>query len=69
MDGHDPRGLKETVETWHPAAVEHIKALGESFAQFRRELRQLLMEHGVASNPGWSEHNIVEAFRDLLRKL
>lgn len=38
----------------------------DCLVQFRRDLRQLLFEHGVFSNPGWSEEDIVDAFRQLL---
>lgn len=41
--------------------------LMHSFAQFRQDLRQILYEHGVLSNPGWTEEDIVRAFRQLLQ--
>lgn len=37
-----------------------------AFGEFRRDLRQVLFEHGTASNLGWTESNIVESFRKLL---
>jgi hypothetical protein len=37
------------------------------FVEFRQDLRNLLFEHGVASNPGWSEDDIIVAFRELLK--
>lgn len=40
--------------------------LVECFAKFRRDLRQLLYEYGVRSNPGWTEENIVQALRKIL---
>ena len=38
----------------------------DAFAKFRQDLRQVLYENGVPSNPGWTEDNIVQAFRQLL---
>lgn len=37
-----------------------------AFVKFRQNLRQLLYENGVRSNPGWTEDDIVRAFRGLL---
>ena len=36
--------------------------------QFRRDLCQVLFENGIMTNPGWSENDIVRAFRDLTKK-
>jgi hypothetical protein len=30
---------------------------------FRRDLRQLLHDNGIGSNPGWTEADIIDAFR------
>jgi hypothetical protein len=38
----------------------------EVFIKFRQDLRQLLYSCGVLTNPGWTENNIVDAFRKLL---
>ena len=40
--------------------------LAHSFATFRQDLRQILADNGVPSNPGWTEDDIVRAFRQLL---
>lgn len=48
------------------AQIEHPWA--ENFSAFRKELRQLLNDCGVKSNPGWSEEDIVQAFKGLLKK-
>lgn len=34
----------------------------------RQNLRQLLADHGVKSNPGWSDNDIVGTIKDLLEK-
>jgi len=34
----------------------------------RRELRQILYENGVNSNPGWTEEDILNGFKTLLYK-
>lgn len=39
-----------------------------TFVAFRQNLRQLLADHGVASNPGVSEDWIVDQLRYLLKK-
>lgn len=39
------------------------------WGKFRHDLRQLLHENGVRSNPAWSEHNIVETFRNEIHRL
>lgn len=62
----DDRGYLHTVETWHSAALEHIHQLSNAFVQFRRALRDLLGKHGVPSNPGWSELDIIDGFKTLL---
>ena len=43
--------------------------LAACVTKFRQDLRQLLHEHGVASNPGWTEDDIVLAFRKLLDRI
>lgn len=63
---NETRGYRDTIETWHAAAVQHIDELGKAFAQFRRDLRDLLDKKDVRSNPGWSERDIVQAFEELL---
>ena len=40
--------------------------LMRSFVKFRQDLRQILFENGVPTNPGWTEDDIVLAFRNLL---
>jgi len=40
----------------------------KAFTKFRQELRQLLADNGVPSNPGWSENDIINALRGLLNK-
>lgn len=49
------------------SSVYFEQELMRSFVKFRQELRQLLADNGVASNPGWTEDDIVNAFRQLLR--
>jgi hypothetical protein len=39
------------------------------FAAFRQQLRALLAQVDVPSNPGWTENDIVNAFRELLEEL
>jgi len=43
-------------------AEAHKVVLAE-FVRFRQDLRQLLFEHGVLSNPGFSDNCIVAGFR------
>ena len=38
------------------------------YAQFRMQLRQLLSDHGITSNPGWSDADIVDAFSEKLNE-
>ena len=38
----------------------------QGFVKFRQDLRQILYENGMLSNPGWTEENIIHAFRKLL---
>ena len=47
----------------------HLDQLSDSFVKFRQDLRQLLSDAGVSSNPAWSEDDIVEAFRELVGQL
>lgn len=37
----------------------------KAWGAFRRELRQILHEQGVRSNPGWSDDDVTQAFRKL----
>lgn len=46
--------IKRATEAWD--------VIG-SFVQFRRDLRQLLFDYGVLSNPGFTENCIVDALR------
>ena len=39
-----------------------------AFGKFRHDLRQLLWEVGIGSNPGWTEDDIVNAFRKIIKK-
>jgi len=48
------------------ARLDWIQQLESSFAKFRQDLRQILADNGVPSNPGWTEDDIVRAFRQLL---
>jgi hypothetical protein len=48
--------------------VRHAREIEACLVTFRQDLRQLLYEHGVMSNPGWTETDIVDAFRKLLQK-
>ena len=47
---------------------EFYHQLMHDFVKFRQDLRQILYENGVMSNPGWTEDDIVRAFRSLLSK-
>lgn len=38
----------------------------KQWAAFRQEVRQILHENGVRSNPGWTEENIIFALRELI---
>lgn len=38
-----------------------------AYAEFRRKLRTLLWEHGNPNNLGWTDEEIVQAFRQLLK--
>ena len=49
---------------WNGGSIE--ETLMDAFAKFRQDLRQILYENGVPSNPGWTEDDIVRAFRQLL---
>ena len=49
---------------WNGGSTE--ETLMDAFAKFRQDLRQILYENGVPSNPGWTEDDIVRAFRQLL---
>jgi hypothetical protein len=40
--------------------------LVQGFVKFRQDLRQILYENGMRSNPGWTEDDIIRAFRKLL---
>jgi hypothetical protein len=59
MSAHDPYSASQ-------ARLEWIQHLESSFAKFRQDLRQILYENGVPSNPGWTEDDIVRAIRQLL---
>jgi hypothetical protein len=39
------------------------------YLKLRQDLRQLLSDHGVPSNPGWTDDDIVRSFRELLTEL
>jgi len=41
--------------------------LRKSFVEFRQDIRQLIAECGIRSNPGWSEADIIYALRELLK--
>jgi hypothetical protein len=47
-------------------SLEWGQQMQDCLVKFRRDLCQLLFEHGVPSNPCWSEEDIVRAFRQLL---
>ena len=49
-------------------AHKELMAMLKELADFRKSLRQLLEENGIPSNPGWTEQNIVDAFKSLLSK-
>lgn len=49
-----------------PAREEGAELLGKAFAGFRQDLRQLLFENNVPASMGWTESDIVQAFRELL---
>ena len=38
----------------------------QAFSRFRQDLRQVLADNNVPSNPGWTEDDIVRAFKQLL---
>lgn len=39
-----------------------------AFGRFRAELRQIMYEAGVHSNPGWSDNGVLAAIRELVLK-
>lgn len=39
------------------------------FGRFRNQLRQILTNNGVDSNPGWTEDDITMAFATLLQAM
>lgn len=49
-------------------AIEDADDLMFYWTEFRKELRQILYENGVASNPCWGEKDILDALRKLLKK-
>ena len=57
--------ITSIVSYWYrePGKLEEPLA---SFVRFRQDLRQLLADNGVPSNPGCTEDDIVRAFRQLL---
>ena len=48
--------------------LTYPQILARAFAEFRMNLRQILFENGVVSNPGWSEDDILASLRQLLGK-
>ena len=45
---------------------DEITMLMSEWTKFRREMRQILHENGIRTNPGWTEKNIVDAMRELI---
>lgn len=45
-----------------------LEDLREKFVKLRQDLRQLISEYGIRSNPGWSEEDIIFALRCLLEE-
>jgi len=41
-------------------------SFARAFAEFRMNLRQILHDHGIPSNPGWSEDDILQAIKTLI---
>lgn len=59
MSAHDPYSASQ-------ARLEWGQQLETCLVKFRRDLCQVLADNGVPSNPGWTEDDIVRAFRQLL---
>lgn len=60
-------GLRVTPLGWRVfTTVGSPETHEECLGSLRRNLRSLLGEFGIGSNPDWTEANIVDAFRRLL---
>ena len=61
-------GIIEELDAECDDADEHLTLLNNSsFGQFRREVREALAIRGIITNPGWSDHSIIEELRKALR--
>ena len=41
----------------------------KAWGKFRQEIRQILHENGIRSNPGWSDQNVIDGLREMVRNL
>lgn len=68
-ENHSPRARDIWLAARESLREEMAKGVDPvviAFGQFRNQLRQVLYEKGVRSNPGWGDSDIVAAFRNLL---
>lgn len=59
-------GFQEEIEQLKRPRPDDSDILRE-WGAFRRAIRQLLHEQGVRSNPGWTEHDILDALRKMVK--
>jgi hypothetical protein len=57
--------MRAQQETRHPLEI-HCKRLNEAFVYLRQSIRTQLHRHGVPSNPGWSDQEIIDSVSDKL---
>lgn len=60
--------ISETIEIREVEVPTEPDLILKAFGELRRELRQLLHDNGVRSNPGWTDESIVDALRKMITK-